>query len=94
MWKLIKEWIPALRSRKTRVALVTFIVALGGKFGLDLEPELIYSIVALGVAIIGGIAIEDHGQKSAASFKMDVGTLNGQPTAKMSKTGSNGRSTG
>jgi len=62
MWALIKRWIPALRSRKTRVAVTTTIVTLVARFGFDVDPEIIYSIVALGTAIILGIAHEDNGK--------------------------------
>lgn len=65
MWSMIKKWIPALKSRKVRISIATFVVATAAKWGLDLDTELVYAVVVLGVALITGIAIEDHGVKSA-----------------------------
>ena len=87
MWSMIKEWIPALKSRKVRVSVTTFIVAAAAKLGFDLPAELVYSIVVLGVAIVGGIAIEDAGVKSGKRTVLTAGIEEAQVKGNGSKTG-------
>jgi len=50
-----------LRSRKVRVALATVISAYLAEFRTNVSEEVIYTILAVGVAIILGIAHEDAG---------------------------------
>jgi hypothetical protein len=59
-----KRWLWPLRSRKVQVALVTIVVAWAGHFGLELNVETLAAVVATGVSVIFGIAIEDAGEKA------------------------------
>jgi len=54
-----------LRSRKTRVALVTILAAFAAEFGIDVSDELLLALVGVGASLILGIAHEDAGRKSA-----------------------------
>lgn len=54
-----------LHSRKVRVALVTLLTACLAEWGLHVSDELMNTILALGAALILGIAHEDAGNKSA-----------------------------
>lgn len=51
-----------LRSRKLRVALTTVIAAFLTDYGFTVREELIYTILAVGAALILGIAHEDSGR--------------------------------
>ncbi len=62
-----KRVLNPLRSRKVRAALVTVIAAAAAEYGLDVPDEVLLGIVSVGVAVILGTAIEDHGEKSKAS---------------------------
>lgn len=59
------KWLWWIKSRKVQVAFVTLIAAIAGEYGLSLSPEILLSIVATGVGLIGGIAIEDAGAKAS-----------------------------
>lgn len=59
------KWLWFLKSRKVQVALVTLIAAIAAEYGFNLSTELLLSIVATGIGLIGGIALEDAGAKSA-----------------------------
>jgi hypothetical protein len=48
-----------LRSRKVRVALATVVTAFLTDYGFAVREELIYTILAVGAALILGIAHED-----------------------------------
>ncbi len=75
-------WLWPLRSRKVQVAVTTLIVAWGGHAGWALDAELVATIVAVGVSIILGIAIEDAGEKSRPGSATDwfkLGDFNGKP---------------
>lgn len=61
----LKRLILPLRSRKVRVAIAVGIVAYAAKLGLDISETLVVGILGLGAALIGGIALEDAGEKSA-----------------------------
>ncbi len=54
-----------LQSRKVRVALATLLAAFLGDWGFDISEQRMLMIVGVGVAIILGIAHEDHGKKMA-----------------------------
>ena len=54
-----------LRSRKTRVALVTVLAAFAAEFGIGVSDELLLALVGIGASLILGIAHEDAGRKSA-----------------------------
>ncbi len=56
-----------LKSRKVCTAIATVLVAALSDWGLDLDPEVILSIMGTGIAIILGIAHEDNGTKIAGS---------------------------
>lgn len=55
-----------LRSRKVQVALATVLVAIAGQYGVELGEGTLTTILAVGVAVILGIAIEDAGSKAGA----------------------------
>ena len=62
----VSGWKKALwpfQSRKVQTALATIILAFTGN-RIGLNEEQIAGIIALGVSIVLGIAIEDHGWKS------------------------------
>lgn len=52
-----------LRSRKTRVALVTVAGVIAARCGLAADTETVSAIVAVGVSLILAIAHEDSGAK-------------------------------
>ncbi len=60
-----RRWLWPMRSRKVQVALATVLVAYAGQVGLDLSEETVTTVLAMGVALILGIAHEDAGAKSA-----------------------------
>jgi len=84
---VILDWLPALKSRKVRVGIATVIVAAAADLGGDLDPEIVLSIVGVGVSIILGIAIEDNGAKSRPlppeikTFDCAIGS-NGKPLSR------------
>ncbi len=55
-----------LRSRKLRVALTTVIAAFLTDYGFAVREELVYTILAVGAALILGIAHEDSGRAAVA----------------------------
>ena len=59
MWK----WLWAFKSRKVQVAVVTVITAVLAQYGLNVDDSIVYTILAAGASVIGGIALEDAGQK-------------------------------
>jgi len=61
-----------LRSRKVRVALATVVAAYAVDRGLNVREELILTIVSVGVAVILGIAHEDHGRTSAGTGSVET----------------------
>ena len=74
-------WLWPLRSRKVQVALVTLVVAWAGHAGWELDANLVATVVAVGVSIILGIAIEDAGEKSrpgSSSPALKLEKFNGQ----------------
>lgn len=58
-----KWWLWPLRSRKVQVAIVTVVVAWTGHVGVEISEGALLAVVAMGVALILGIAHEDAGQK-------------------------------
>ena len=50
-----------LRSRKVRVALATVVAAYAVEYGLEVNSEVVMTIMAVGSALILGIAHEDAG---------------------------------
>lgn len=55
------------KSRKVQTAVVTLVVAIAAKLGLQLDPEAVLSIVGLGMIVILSIAHEDAAAKGAAT---------------------------
>ncbi len=53
-----------LRSRKLRVALATVVAAFLTDYGFAIREEVIYTILAVGAALILGIAHEDSGRNA------------------------------
>jgi len=58
-----KRLIQPLASRKVRVALATVAAAYLADRGLNVNVEIIATILGVGVSVILGIAIEDAGHK-------------------------------
>jgi len=69
-----KRIVSPLRSRKVRVALATVIAAFMTDYGLAVREELVYTILAVGAALILGIAHEDSGRAAAEASAADWGT--------------------
>lgn len=64
----IRNAFAADGARKILIALLTAtLVALNKKLGLGFEPTEITEVVAIGVALILGLAIHDHGRAMATS---------------------------
>jgi hypothetical protein len=64
--ELLQRFVRPLASRKVRVALATVLAAYGAECGFDVSEEMMLAIVSVGVALILGIAHEDHGAKGSA----------------------------
>lgn len=62
MWNALKA---LLGSRKFLVFVATLVVAGLAKLGADVETELVIGVLAAGMSLIGGIAIEDAATKKA-----------------------------
>ncbi len=60
-------WLWPLRSRKVQVALATILGAYAAQLGFNVSDETVVSIVAVGVALILGIAHEDAGSTRGGS---------------------------
>jgi hypothetical protein len=65
MNSILKRIVQPLRSRKVRVALATVLATYLADWGLNVGPEVLTTIVGVGVALILGIAHEDNGKKRA-----------------------------
>ena len=61
-----KRWLWPLQSRKVQVALATIIVAYAAHAGIFLSDETVTTVLAMGAALILGIAHEDAGKAGAA----------------------------
>lgn len=59
-----RRWVWPLRSRKVQVALATVIVAYAAQAGLAVDEATVTTVLAVGVALILGIAHEDAGRAS------------------------------
>ncbi len=60
-----KWWWP-LGSRKVQVAVATVVVAFAAQAGFELREEMVQTVLAVGVALILGIAHEDAGKASSS----------------------------
>ncbi len=67
MSMLLQRLIRPLRSRKVRIALVTVIAAFAAQWGLDVNDELIHTMLGMGAALILGVAHEDAGRGGGGS---------------------------
>jgi hypothetical protein len=56
-----RRWLWPLRSRKVQVALATVLAAYLLPLGIEVSSELLATVIAVGVALILGIAVEDAG---------------------------------
>lgn len=74
-------WLRVLNSAKVHMALASVVVAIGLRWGVQLEPELVMTVIAAFVAAILGIAWEDGQAKRATQ----VVELHPPPTAATSK---------
>lgn len=63
--------IDLLSSKKFITALVGVAVAIGARYGLDLDPALVAAILGLFAVVIGGQGLADHG-KEAAQVEADA----------------------
>jgi hypothetical protein len=71
-----RRWVWPVRSRKVLIALATVIVAYLAEVGLNVNEEIVVTILGVGVAVILGIAHEDAAAKSAAgSVLPEIHTL-------------------
>jgi len=68
-----------LRSRKVQVALATLVASFAAQAGWDVKEESLYWIIAVGVTLILGIAIEDHGLKQGAARALPPSDPNQRP---------------
>lgn len=59
------RWLWPLQSRKVQVALATLVVSFAAQAGWILNEDSVTNVLAIGVALILGIAHEDAGAKSA-----------------------------
>ena len=67
MMDVVRAAVRPLRSRKVRVALATVAAAYAAELGFGMSEELVLTILSVGVALILGIAHEDHGRKAGNS---------------------------
>ena len=61
-WTGWRRWLWPLRSRKVQVAVATVVVAYLAQVGLEVSEETVATVLAVGVALILGIAHEDAGR--------------------------------
>lgn len=60
-----------LTSKKFIVMVCGLILAIAAKYGLNLDPDMIYQIVFIIAAYLGGQGLADFG-KAAAQIKSDA----------------------
>lgn len=60
-----------LASRKVRVAIATVVCAYAAQVGLQVSEEVLITMLSCGVAIILGIAHEDHGRQETPTPERD-----------------------
>jgi hypothetical protein len=59
-----KRWLWPIQSRKVQVALATIVVTYAAQVGWILTEDSVVTVLALGSALILGIAHEDAGAKA------------------------------
>ncbi len=57
-----RRWLWPLLSRKVQVAVATVVAAWAAEAGVVLSEETVGTVLAVGVAVILGIAHEDAGK--------------------------------
>ncbi|MFH1745675.1 MAG: hypothetical protein ABIG44_01390 [Planctomycetota bacterium] len=57
-----RKWFWPLRSRKVQVAVATIVTAYAAQAGIMLNEETMLTVLAMGAALILGIAHEDAGR--------------------------------
>ena len=57
-----RRWLWPLVSRKVQVAVATVVTAYAVQIGFDVSAETVATVLAVGVALILGIAHEDAGR--------------------------------
>ena len=57
-----RRWLWPLRSRKVQVAVATVVAAYAAQAGVGVREDTVLSVLAVGVALILGIAHEDAGK--------------------------------
>ena len=57
-----RRWLWPLVSRKVQVAVATVVTAYAVQIGFDVSEETVATVLAVGVALILGIAHEDAGR--------------------------------
>ena len=57
-----RKWFWPLRSRKVQVAVATIVTAYAAQMGIVFSEETVLTMLAMGVALILGIAHEDAGR--------------------------------
>lgn len=62
-----RRWLWPLLSRKVQVAVATVLTAYAAQVGLALSEETVTTVLAVGVALILGIAHEDAGRAAHSS---------------------------
>ena len=62
--EMLRRVATPLASRKVRVALVTGLAAFAAEWGLEVQEELVLTILGVGAALILGIAHEDNGRNA------------------------------
>lgn len=77
--EIVQRLYRPLQSRKVRIAIATVVAAYLAEFGLDVSDTVVMSIIGAGMAIIGGIAVEDHGKHVASGAKKPEPGNNGSP---------------
>jgi uncharacterized membrane protein (DUF441 family) len=54
-----------LSGKKFAAMIIGMVIAIGGKYGLKFDPDLVQEIVGLVIAFIVGQGIADHGKEAA-----------------------------
>ncbi|MCK6457670.1 MAG: phage holin [Phycisphaerae bacterium] len=63
--QFLRALVAPLGSRKVRVALATVLASYAAAYGFDVREEVIHTILAVGAALILGIAHEDTARPAA-----------------------------
>ena len=69
---MFKKLLKPFQSRKFRLAFATVAAGVIAQFGFDVSENTILVVMTPIIALILGIAIEDHGTKSAGNKPEDM----------------------